>query len=94
MLTVLSNPRRTCDGFTRRELLQIGGAGMLGLSLPKLLAAESVSPSLVAKAKSVIFVFLYGGPSQLDIRHEAGCPEHGPGAVSAGCFANSRLADL
>lgn len=81
MLTVLSSPRLTCDGITRRELLQIGGAGMLGMSLPRLLAAESVSPSLVAKAKSVIFVFLYGGPSQLetfDMKPDAPSTIRGP----------------
>lgn len=66
MLTVLGNSRRACDGMSRRELLQVGGAGMLGMSLSKVWAAESVSPVLAAKAKSVMFVFLYGGPSQLE----------------------------
>lgn len=82
MLTLLSNPRRTCDGLTRRELLQVGGAGMLGMSLPRLLAAEGspVSP-LPPKAKSVIFVFLYGGPSQLetfDMKPDAPTTIRGP----------------
>ena len=40
MLNILGNPRRACSGWTRREVLQAGGAGLLGLSLPKLLAAE------------------------------------------------------
>ena len=81
MLTVLGNPRRTCDGLTRRELLQIGGAGMLGMSLPQLLAAESAASPLVAKAKSMIFVFLYGGPSQLetfDMKPDAPTTIRGP----------------
>ena len=35
--------RRTCGGWTRRQVLQAGGAGLLGLSLPKLLAAEAAA---------------------------------------------------
>ena len=69
MLTIIGNPRRTCAGLSRRELLQIGGAGLLGMNLPKLLAAEASQPSRQfqnAKAKSVIFLFLFGGPSQLE----------------------------
>ena len=51
--------------LTRREAIKIGGTGMLGLTLPKILRAE---PSLSNKvrAKSVIFLFQWGGPSQLD----------------------------
>lgn len=52
--------------FPRRRALQIGGAGMLGLTLPKLLAAEEQGASLVARAKSVIFLYQFGGPSHLD----------------------------
>ena len=67
MLTVHSQPRRVCSGLTRRELLQVGGTGLLGLSLPKLWAAEALtSPWQHARAKSVIFLFLFGGPSQLE----------------------------
>ncbi len=66
MLTVLGTPSRACEGTTRRQLLQAGGAGLLGLSLPKLLQAEAEQPFQNARAKSVIFLFLFGGPSQLD----------------------------
>lgn len=68
MLTVLGTQRHTCDGFTRRELLQVGGAGLFGLSLPRLHAAEAsqIGSPVRARAKSVIFVFLFGGPSQLE----------------------------
>jgi len=81
MLTVLGNSRRTCDGVSRRELLQVGGAGMLGMSLPNVWAAESVAPGLTARAKSVMFVFLYGGPSQLetfDMKPDAASTIRGP----------------
>ncbi len=66
MLTVLSNPRRVCGGVSRRELLQAAGAGLLGVSLPQVLAAEEARPPLRRRAKSVIFLFLFGGPSQLE----------------------------
>jgi len=66
MLTILSRPRQVCSGLTRRELLQVGGAGLLGLNLPGLLAVEAAQPEASRRAKSVIFLFLFGGPSQLE----------------------------
>jgi len=52
--------------FSRRHLLKIGGMGLLGLTLPKLLqAAEKNGPK--PRAKSVIFLFQFGGPSHLDM---------------------------
>jgi len=54
--------------LSRRSILRAGGMGMLGLSLPKILMAEELSKNknLVAKAKSVIFLFQWGGPSHLE----------------------------
>lgn len=70
MLTLNGYARRACGGvMTRRELLQAGGAGLLGLSLPRVLAAEEAAVPLEStggRAKSVIFLFLFGGPSQLE----------------------------
>ena len=66
MLQILGNPVRTCDGVTRRALLQAAGAGLFGLNLPHLLEAESRQVPRAPRAKSVMFVFLYGGPSQLE----------------------------
>lgn len=66
MLAVLGNPRRNCTGLTRRAVLQAAGTGLFGLSLPKILAAEAARPIRRARAKSVMFVFLFGGPSQLE----------------------------
>lgn len=77
MLSVLGRSRRTCQGLSRRRLLEIGGAGLFGLSLPKLWAAESAAQPRPARATSVLFVFLYGGPSQhetFDMKPDA--PEH------------------
>ena len=51
----------------RRQLLKIGGAGLLGLNLPRLLRAAEQKPGLRARAKSVIFLFQWGGPSHIDM---------------------------
>lgn len=81
MLTLRGRDRAACDGLSRRELLQAGGAGLFGLTLPKLLAAEEAQPALQGRAKSVIFLFLFGGPSQLetfDMKPEAPSKLRGP----------------
>lgn len=49
---------------SRRPFLQAAGCGLFGLTLPKLLHAEESARA--AKAKSVIFIMLFGGPSQLE----------------------------
>jgi hypothetical protein len=62
---------RHCDGLTRRELLRAGALGLGGLTLPALLRAQptaSASPARpAARARSVILLFLSGGPSHLDM---------------------------
>ena len=81
MLTVLGRALPTSGGLSRRALLQVGGAGLLGMSLPRVWAAESVQPPRKARAKSVLFVFLYGGPSQLetfDMKPDAPSTIRGP----------------
>ncbi len=64
-----------CAGFGqsmlgRRTLLQIGGGGLLGLNMPRLLAAETKQAEQPAgpkpRAKSVVFLYQFGGPSQLE----------------------------
>ena len=67
----------TCDGLTRRELLRVGGTAAFGLSLASLFelqelsaktkAKQESSSSSFGKAKSVILVYLQGGPSHLDL---------------------------
>ncbi len=67
MLTIHGAKLRTCEGWNRRAVLQAGGAGLLGMSLPRLLAAEAAADSgPKPTAKSVIFLMLFGGPSQLE----------------------------
>ncbi|HEX2748140.1 MAG TPA: DUF1501 domain-containing protein [Verrucomicrobiales bacterium] len=66
-----------CDkglGVTRRDVLRIGGSGMLGLTLNNMLRGQSVAAEAGTtggpgwgKAKSIILVYLQGGPSHLDL---------------------------
>ncbi|MBY0230454.1 MAG: DUF1501 domain-containing protein [Gemmataceae bacterium] len=69
MITVLGNPRRTCDGLTRREALTAGALPLLGglSNLPALRALESSGRTRRAKAKSVLFLYLQGGPATQDM---------------------------
>lgn len=62
MLDVGSFRARTCNGFNRRSFLQLAGSVPLALGLPG--GAMRASPA--HRAKSVIFVFLWGAPSHLD----------------------------
>lgn len=57
--------------YDRRDFLRVGSLSLLGLSLPQLLAAEARATNYGAekpraRAKSCIFIFLAGGPSQLE----------------------------
>lgn len=53
--------------FARRRALQIGGLGFLGLTLPKLLKAQDVGGDAPpVRAKSIIFLYQFGGPSHVD----------------------------
>jgi hypothetical protein len=52
--------------LSRRELLRVGGLGVLGLSLSDLLAHTSRGETTRGKARACILLFMWGGPSQLD----------------------------
>ena len=68
----------TCDGLSRRDLIRVGGTSLAGLSLANVLASEAKANDRpvpgessggrgFGKAKSVILVYLQGGPSHLDL---------------------------
>ncbi|MFO0928573.1 MAG: DUF1501 domain-containing protein [Gemmataceae bacterium] len=56
------------DVLSRRELIQFGAAGYLGLNLGGLWRAQAAGPTFAAARpiRACILVFLYGGPSHLD----------------------------
>src|SRR5262249_1187254 len=63
--------RTDCEGFHRRDVLKIGAAGLLGLSLPDLLRLEALAAdkgtTTHRKANAVIQVWLGGGPATIDM---------------------------
>ncbi|NBO90999.1 MAG: DUF1501 domain-containing protein [Planctomycetia bacterium] len=67
----MSLKKTDCEGFYRRDFLKVGSAGLLGLGLADLLRlearAKSADPSKKTKAKSVIMVWLAGGPATIDM---------------------------
>src|SRR5262245_8245513 len=66
MLSVGRQTQRTCQGLTRRAVLQAGASGILGLTLADLLALKAHGGAANGSAKSVILRWLWGGPSHLD----------------------------
>jgi uncharacterized protein (DUF1501 family) len=57
----------TCDGITRRDFLQVGTLGAIGLSLSKFAALQALGASEKGKDdKSCIMIFNLGAPSQID----------------------------
>jgi len=69
MLTIAQNKAsQYCDGISRRHFLRAGGLGMAGLSLADLLRLKASGQVRdEAREKSVIMVYLPGGPSHLDM---------------------------
>jgi len=63
-LSLSTTRHRLCNGTSRRDFLRIGALAPLGLSLPRLLAADA--PGKSSRAKSVILVYLGGGISHHD----------------------------
>jgi hypothetical protein len=60
---------RTCAGPTRRDLLRVGALGAGGLSLAHLFALRSMVAAATGRTptnKSVVLLFLQGGPSHIE----------------------------
>jgi hypothetical protein len=71
MNTASSPPNSFCRNFRRRELITTAAGGFAHLALAGMLTHDSLSATpqaqpRIAKAKSVIFLFMYGGPSHVD----------------------------
>ena len=83
MLNLMSKASsHTCNGTTRRDFLQVGTLGAIGLGLPHYLAAAeqgNVDPE--KDKRSCIMIFNLGAPSQLDtfdMKPEAAAEVRGP----------------
>jgi len=77
MLRILGNSRKACDGISRRDVIQAGALSLFGLTLTDVLALQEAAAAPKAappagasrhfgRAKSVLILFLYGSPGQLD----------------------------
>ncbi|GAB4152197.1 MAG: DUF1501 domain-containing protein [Planctomycetaceae bacterium] len=79
MLVIPGQPGKdVCDqnlGMTRRDLIRVGGSAMMGMSLGSLMQLQDAAAKESSKgggpgwkkAKSVILMFLQGGPSHIDL---------------------------
>ncbi|MCA9163539.1 MAG: DUF1501 domain-containing protein [Planctomycetales bacterium] len=79
MLRILGQPGKDlCDrhlGVTRRDVLRVGGSSVLGLGLAQMMGLKSAQAASEPagggpgwnRAKSIILVYLQGGPSHLDL---------------------------
>eukprot|EP01031_Cornospumella_fuschlensis_P051975 gene51975-63547_t len=58
----------TCDGLSRRDFLQVGALGALGLTMPNFEALRAANAVDGKKSeRSCIMIFNLGAPSQLDL---------------------------
>jgi hypothetical protein len=59
--------QRDCQQVTRRAFLQAGGSTVLGLTLADLLRVQAqAGEPMAGSAKSVMLIWLWGGPAHLD----------------------------
>lgn len=76
MLSVHGRGVRLCDGFSRREVLRVGGLGFTGLAWSDWLRSRAAAAAAArtgrkearqrGSARACILVYNYGGPSHLD----------------------------
>src|SRR3954454_13322891 len=71
MISMVGTTPLLCQGMTRRESLKAGALSLLGgfFNLPSLLAIEKSGSAHVrpGKAKSVLLIYLQGGPATQDM---------------------------
>src|SRR5580765_8949332 len=71
----MKQPTSACPSFlntalSRRTMIKVGGMGLLGLTLPNILRAEALAATAKkpkARAKTIVFLYQFGGPSHIDM---------------------------
>src|SRR5580704_13216869 len=66
MLFVGRQVQHTCQGLTRRAFLEVGGSTVLGLTAADWLRWQARADTPSGSAKSVLLLWLWGGPAHLD----------------------------
>ena len=89
---------QTCDGLNRRDFMQVGSLGAVGLSLPQLMAAkEAGQVKQEHDDRSVIMIFNLGAPSQLDTfdpKPDAAAEIRGPFSTIASASPDIRISEV
>jgi Protein of unknown function (DUF1501) len=87
---IITGKHRTCDGVSRREFIKIGGLTFLGLTMPEVLRMEAAAAAEgtagKTQARSVILLWMDGGPSQhetFDPKPDGGESKGEFGAISS-----------
>jgi hypothetical protein len=66
MLTFFGRNHKYCDKVSRRDFLRVGALALGGLSLTDVLRLRAQAAAAESRPKSVIMIWLGGGPSHLD----------------------------
>src|SRR6266852_2276383 len=66
MLSIFGSNHRLCDSLSRRDFLKVGALGVGGLTFADVLRAQAHG-SAPTPRKSIIMVYLNGGPSHMDM---------------------------
>lgn len=89
---------QTCDGLNRRDFMQVGSLGAVGLSLPQLMAAKAAGQVKQENDdRSVIMIFNLGAPSQLDTfdpKPDAAAEIRGPFSTIATASPDIRISEI
>jgi hypothetical protein len=97
MWTISGKKFRSCDGISRRTMLQVGALAGTGLALPDLLRLRAIATgSEASKQRSAILVYLQGGPSHFetfDPKPEAPLEIRGPYSPIATSVAGVQISE-
>src|SRR5205807_10593237 len=98
-MTMTTGPAHSVSQvLSRRQLLQVGGVGLLDLGLPDLLHAASIARGgRTGSEKSCIFIVQYGGASHIDsfdLKPDAPAEMRGPFKPSATNVPGVRICEL